>query len=134
MTDLAELADHATDHGFKGTDVTPEIALGEYHMLAKKVDDSRWRVLWKVNDRMHSADEPQFRFRTVGTDELNEWIDERAPLSFHGAESPEDYRENCPEIHRLWDYLFHGDGRPRYGRTYTAEQARGKLTTMAHAA
>jgi hypothetical protein len=96
----------AEECGFRGTDATPLIALGEYHFLAKK-DDGRgsWKVLFRVPEWAPGG--PGFKFLTVDTHEVGDWIENRATLSLFGHNSPEQYKRNTPEIHQLRDYLQH---------------------------
>lgn len=96
----------AEECGFRGTDATPVIALGEYNFLAKK-DDGRgaWTVLFRVPEWAPGG--PGFKFLTVHTQEIGDWIENRASLSLFGADSPDEYIRSTPEIHQLSDYLRH---------------------------
>jgi len=118
---VSELARVADEHGFTGTDASPEISLGEYEMMAFR-SGLKFHVL--AFDPGTRAQNPGFRFLTVGINDLDEWARERADLSVHGYEDPEAYISEVPDIHRLQDYLRESSRiAGEYGSTYTPQEA-----------
>jgi hypothetical protein len=97
--DVETVARVAAELGFEGTDVTPEIALGEYGFMARKgteyVSDGRWDVLLLVPAGVPGG--PGFKFVGLDADEhptrhaiQNTTHELLRPLSYvdepHGAE------------------------------------------------
>lgn len=101
---VERVAEEAESLGFRGTDASPTISLGEYKFLAKK-DEGRgeWKVLFRVPDWAPGG--PGFKFFTVDTFEIGDWIENKAHLQTFGHDSPESYKREVPEIHQLSDYI-----------------------------
>jgi len=118
---VSELARVADEHGFTGTDASPEISLGEYEMMAFR-SGMKFYVL--AYDPGHGPVDAGFRFLTVGSSDLVEFAENQAPLAALGFEDPETYISETPVLHHIQHYIRHSDAvTGMYGDTYTPDEA-----------
>jgi len=118
---VSELARVADEHGFTGTDASPEISLGEYEMMAFR-SGMKSHVL--AYDPGRGPIGAGFRFLTVKSSDLVEFAENQAPLASLGFEDAETYISETPVIHQIQDFIRHSDVLARmYGDTYTPDEA-----------